>query len=497
LRIDLRTVATVFILVILLAPSMVPKLVFGETITKNSWTTKAPMQVARANLGVAVVDGYLYAIGGNTFSGPYCLDQGFTSRLSGGMVDTNERYDPVTDNWTFRAPMLTPRDSFAIAAYQGKIYCIGGRTSVPLVSHQTFTAVNEVYDTVNDTWQTRAPLPTTGWPLQANVVNGKIYVMDRTGATYAYDPVADTWSAKAKATLNSPYGQVTQWATGFVAAAVDTKIYAVGEIAANDYYGTLNVVYNTSTDTWSEAKSSPLFAGGGSLIDLGGLGAGDATTGEMAPKQICYFFENHTYIYNPARDSWSMGAPLPNSRLNLAVAVVNDTFYVIGGGNTPQDIFTSYAPLAVNEQYVPPGYGTPDPSYVLYMLEHTPPEISVLSPVNQTYNESSIPLVFTVNKPVSWMGYSLDGAQNVTIAGNETMANVTDGLHSITVYANDTFGNTGISETVSFSIAVPAPQAFPTIPVAASAASITLTGVGVLILFRKRKRNSRSSSASS
>ena len=59
--------------------------------------------------------------------------------------------------------------------------------------------------------------------------------------------------------------------------------------------------------------------------------------------------------------------------------------------------------------------------YANYLLETTPPKISILSPVNQTYNESSVPLVFTVDKTVNWTGYSLDGQQNVTITGNTTI----------------------------------------------------------------------------
>ena len=70
--------------------------------------------------------------------------------------------------------MPTPRDSFAIAVYQNKIYCIGGRTSFPVTSPEPFTSVNEVYDPATNTWQNRARMPNLEWPVQANVVNGKI-----------------------------------------------------------------------------------------------------------------------------------------------------------------------------------------------------------------------------------------------------------------------------------------------------------------------------------
>jgi hypothetical protein len=94
-------------------------------------------------------------------------------------------------------------------------------------------------------------------------------------------------------------------------------------------------------------------------------------------------------------------------------------------------------------------------------------------------------LVFTVNKPVNWTSYSLDGQDNVTITGNTTLSGLSNGLHNITVYAKDEFENMGASETVSFSVEAP----FPIMPVAAaSVASIAVVSVALLIYFKKRKR---------
>jgi hypothetical protein len=97
-----------------------------------------------------------------------------------------------------------------------------------------------------------------------------------------------------------------------------------------------------------------------------------------------------------------------------------------------------------------------------------------------------VSLVFTVDKQVNWTGYSLDGEQNVTITGNTTIANMTNGLHSITVYANDTFGNVGASQTITFTIAKPEP--FPTATVAAvSTALAAIAFIGLVLYLRKHK----------
>jgi predicted esterase len=82
----------------------------------------------------------------------------------------------------------------------------------------------------------------------------------------------------------------------------------------------------------------------------------------------------------------------------------------------------------------------------------TPPTVTVSSPTNTTYQEDP-QLQFTVDKTVTWMGYSLDGQDNVTTTENTVnLTKLPNGLHSLTVYANDTDGNTGASEAVTFTI---------------------------------------------
>jgi len=113
-----------------------------------------------------------------------------------------------------------------------------------------------------------------------------------------------------------------------------------------------------------------------------------------------------------------------------------------------------------------------------------PPKISILSPVNQQFNESSVPLSFTVNKEVNWTGYSLDGGESVTVAGNTTLEGLANGVHNVTVHAEDAFGNVGASETVSFTVEVP----FPATMVVAPVVAVAVVGAGLVLYFRKRNR---------
>jgi hypothetical protein len=84
----------------------------------------------------------------------------------------------------------------------------------------------------------------------------------------------------------------------------------------------------------------------------------------------------------------------------------------------------------------------------------TPPIINILSPENTTYSKDSVSLVFTVNERTTWIGYSLNNQENVTITGNTTLSIQDNGSYNIKVYANDTSSNTGFSQTVYFTMLI-------------------------------------------
>ena len=86
------------------------------------------------------------------------------------------------------------------------------------------------------------------------------------------------------------------------------------------------------------------------------------------------------------------------------------------------------------------------------IFDITPPVVTILSPLNQTYYTSSVPLTYKVDEPIDWVGYSLDGAANVTLTGNTTLSGLSLGSHDLTVYANDTSGNWGL-DNVGFAVA--------------------------------------------
>jgi hypothetical protein len=111
----------------------------------------------------------------------------------------------------------------------------------------------------------------------------------------------------------------------------------------------------------------------------------------------------------------------------------------------------------------------------------SPPLVSVSSPKSKTYDTGEVPLTFTVNEPASWIRYSLDGKDNVTITANITLSALSEGAHNLTVYVADIAGNIGASETIQFTIIA----RFPIEWVVASLVSVAVVSVGLLVYFKK------------
>jgi hypothetical protein len=342
----------------------------SAVVVGDSWVSKAPMQEARGSLGVAVVNGKIYAVGGSvdTIVGPV----GYT-----GHVGTNEEYDPETDTWVFKASMPTARSCFAIAVCQGKIYCIGG-----YLGDARVTGVNEVYAPETDTWETKASMPTARWLLQADVVGGKIYLIsgsddksDLLSVTEVYDPATDSWTTKAPIPTGTNL---------YASAVVNNKIYIISD--------QLTQIYDSETDTWSSGADVPSYT-----IH----GAAGVTTGALAPKRIYVMGVTKpiafggpppclTQVYNPASDSWINGTSMPTNRVNFGVAVINDTIYVVGG-HTYDSLGFIY-PSAANEQYTPIGYGTPEPTD----QSQSPSPTGYGTPEPTDQSQSPVPIYVTI-----------------------------------------------------------------------------------------------------
>jgi N-acetylneuraminic acid mutarotase len=151
----------------------------------NAWTELAAMPTARGALSVSVHEGNLYAIGG------------FDGKGNSAAVEV---YDPAKNVWSTRASLPTPRDHLATATAAGKVYAIGGRVKG---DYHRNLSVTEVYDPGSDKWTKAPDLPTARSGITAAEIGGRVYVFGGEGANgtfhenEAYDPAREAWQVMA------------------------------------------------------------------------------------------------------------------------------------------------------------------------------------------------------------------------------------------------------------------------------------------------------------
>ncbi|MBN3295443.1 KLHL2 protein, partial [Amia calva] len=98
----------------------------------NEWFHIIPMNTRRSSVGVGVVAGLLYAVGGYDGASRQCLS-------------TVEAYNPNTNEWSYTAEMSTRRSGAGVGVLKGLLYAVGGHDG-PLVRKSC-----EVYDPATNT----------------------------------------------------------------------------------------------------------------------------------------------------------------------------------------------------------------------------------------------------------------------------------------------------------------------------------------------------------
>jgi N-acetylneuraminic acid mutarotase len=207
-------------------------------------------------------------------------------------------------------------------------------------------------------------MPTARYGLGVGAsTNGKFYAIggwqdggNALSANEAYDPVADTWTSKSSMPTARRYLGVT--------ATSDGRIWAIGgeDAAYGDYgnaYATVEV-YDPSTDTWTTKASMPTarrwvsvaVASNGLIYAMGGqVGVGSGTIGL-----------NTVEAYNPATDSWTTKANLPDTMSGIGlVAAPNGKLYLVGGASGTPGAVYAYDPTTDTYSSMP-GLVTPDSS---------------------------------------------------------------------------------------------------------------------------------------
>ncbi|KAM7421958.1 hypothetical protein PAMA_010165 [Pampus argenteus] len=197
----------------------------------DRWCSVGTEEICRTHHGVAVLNNFVYLIGG-------CNRQRH--------LDTVQKFDIVTSTWHQVAPMNSCRCYLSVAVLNGCIYAMGG------CNRQVYYNTVERYMHETDQWTMVANMCTKRCGASAATLNGKIYICGGFNRHHSlaraecYDPDTNQWTLIAR---------MTKYRTGLGVVAYKDHIYAVGGTNAWTTYLSSAEAYNPQTDMWSPVPS--------------------------------------------------------------------------------------------------------------------------------------------------------------------------------------------------------------------------------------------------
>ena len=235
----------------------------------DKWAKKQPMPRPAHHAALAAVNGKIYAFGGFVAPATSAIPLGAAWEP---IADAYE-FNPATDSWKPLAPLPGKRGSAIAAEVGGKIYVIGGATTMEGSKDPFFTAFgpakvlasNDVYDPATNKWESRNPMSVPRNHAFGGVVNGKIYVIGgRTGQAFIlsatntdvveeYNPASNTWSI--------PMERMPTARSGGASGTDGRRIYvAGGEVTTTELVGAYRAVeaFDPATNSWLTLPSMPM-----------------------------------------------------------------------------------------------------------------------------------------------------------------------------------------------------------------------------------------------
>ena len=243
---------------------------------KNTWTELAPMGKARRGIGVGILNGLLFALGGSDGISALrlveCYDPHTNAwRRVADMIEerssvaavglgehlyavggydgimsclkTVERYDHANDTWSYVAKMNIARSMAGVAPLNNCLFAVGGYDG------SSDLASCEMYDVERDLWVMQEGMNSRRCMAGVAVLQGLLYAVggcDRSqslDSTEVYDPEKNQWSAMA---------EMSEPRSGVGVAVVGRKLYAMGGYSGvgSDYCSTVEC-YDPETNSWS------------------------------------------------------------------------------------------------------------------------------------------------------------------------------------------------------------------------------------------------------
>jgi N-acetylneuraminic acid mutarotase len=319
--------------------AVIASLVFATAaqaqMPQSPWKKAAPFPEPDEELYGVAVNGKLYVIGGWG---------------DGKARGVTYEYDPATDKWAKKKSMPRPSHHAALAAANGKIYVMGGfvapqDTQIPVGG--AWQPIDDAweYDPAADSWKSLPPLPSKRGAAVAVEAGGKIYVIGGvTTVEGSKDPFFTFFGPARVLTTNDVYDPATnKWESRrpmtvarnhAFAGAVNGKIYVIGGRTGHGFIlsaTNTDVVeeYSPVSDMWSAPKERMPTPRSGGAWGTDGRRI-YAAGGEVTTKELVGAFRG-IEAYEPASNSWTTLPSMPMPRHGVAGAVIGNRFYLVSG----------------------------------------------------------------------------------------------------------------------------------------------------------------------
>ncbi|XP_012683328.2 actin-binding protein IPP [Clupea harengus] len=262
------------------------------------WTTVSSLHQARSGLGVVVLEGMIYVVGGEKDS---------------MIFDCTERYDPVTKQWAAVASLNFPRCGVGVCPCHGALYALGGWIGSEIGKTM------ERYDPAENKWEVIGTMAVPRYYFGCCELQGFIYVIGGISdegtelrSAEVYDPISRRWSALPVMVTRRAYVGV---------ASLNNCVYAVG--GWNEALGSLETVekYCPEEEKWVEVAPMSVARAGVTVAAVNGLlyavGGRVSSRDFSAPVTV-----DSVEIYDPHLDTWTEIGNMITSRCDGGVAVL-------------------------------------------------------------------------------------------------------------------------------------------------------------------------------
>lgn len=230
-----------------------------------------------------------------------------------------------------------------MAAFSGRIYVAGGRSSDMAALKGQPSYQLWVYDTISRDWVLKADMPSERVDHAMVSVGDNLYVIGGTGADadrlYAYDIVKDKWDVLT--------GLMPETRKGFGVAVRGAKIYIIGGVTMEGSLSTRTDIFDTESNSWSRGLPIPTPRVG---LAATFLGERLHIAGGSVPDPAKTY--NQHFSWAPGEDSWKTEEGLPTARHSMASTVVDGKWYVLGGG-AAAGFYTLFAAADAVEVFEP------------------------------------------------------------------------------------------------------------------------------------------------